>query len=119
MAELANGGRTHLFSFWPSELPMSATDILRLYMRCRAPTLLNATRRNIMSTRSARQVHSAAAREKHASVPGAVRSTVRVETAANDDKPTEGFSFYGDPLFGMAIASVVLLAVLAALVAMS
>ena len=70
-----------------------------------------------MSTRSARKLHSAAAREKHASVPGAVRSTVRVETAANDDKPTEGFSFYGDPLFGMAIASVILFAVLAALVA--
>jgi hypothetical protein len=51
--------------------------------------------------------------------PAGVRSTVRVEAAANDAEPTRPFSFYGDPLFGMAIASVILLAVLAALVATS
>jgi hypothetical protein len=68
-----------------------------------------------MSTRSSRKSHPAVPRE----VPAAVRSTVRTEAAVNDAEPTRTFSVYGDPLFGMAIASVILLAVLAALVAMS
>ena len=49
----------------------------------------------------------------------AVHTAVRVEAAANDDKPKTEFSVFGDPLFGMAIASVILLAVLAALIAAS
>jgi hypothetical protein len=42
-----------------------------------------------------------------------------VEPAANDDKPKSEFSLYGDPLIGMAIASGILFAVLAALIALS
>jgi hypothetical protein len=48
-----------------------------------------------------------------------VPSPIRHEAPANDDESTAEFSFYGDPLFGMAIASVILFAVLAALVALS
>jgi hypothetical protein len=46
-----------------------------------------------------------------------VRSAVRVEAAANDATPTSEFSFLGDPIFGIAIASVILFAFLAALMA--
>ena len=35
--------------------------------------------------------------------------------SANDDERKSGFSFYGDPLIGMAIASIVLLLVFAGL----
>lgn len=71
-----------------------------------------------MSSRSAPTPHSAAPRNKHP-VPVAVveSSTVRVEAAANDDKPTSDFSFYGDPLLGMAVASIILFGVFAALMA--
>jgi hypothetical protein len=69
--------------------------------------------------RSALAPHSAAPRTKHVKIPVAGRSSpVRAEAAANDDKPTSEFSFYGDPLFGMAIATVILFAVLAALMAL-
>ena len=72
-----------------------------------------------MSPRSALAPREAAPREKRVSAPVAgVRSALPVETAANDDKPTEKFSVYGDPLFGMAIATVILFAVLAALMAL-
>jgi hypothetical protein len=68
-----------------------------------------------MSTRSSRKSHSAVKQ----AIPAAVRPTVPVKAAVERAEPTRTFSFYGDPLFGMAIASVILLAVLAALVAMS
>ena len=73
-----------------------------------------------MSSRSALTPHSAAPRHKHATAPvaGVQSPSVRVEAAANDDKPTSELSFYSDPLFGMAIASVILFAVLAALMAL-
>ena len=41
------------------------------------------------------------------------------QAKAADSESTPGFSVYGDPLFGMAIASVVIFALLAALIAMS
>jgi hypothetical protein len=74
-----------------------------------------------MSSRSALASHSAAPpREEPEVGPAAVvQSAVSVETAANDDESTSGFSVYGDPLFGMAIASVVLFGLLAALIASS
>jgi hypothetical protein len=72
-----------------------------------------------MSPRSALAPHSAAPRTKHVEIPAAGRSSpVHVEAAANDDKPTSEFSVYGDPLFGMAIATVILFAVFAALMAL-
>jgi hypothetical protein len=39
--------------------------------------------------------------------------------SANDDERKPGFSFYGDPLIGMAIASIVMLLVFAGLMAAS
>ncbi len=71
-----------------------------------------------MSTRSSRKSQVPVPGEAPAPAVN-VQSTVRVEPAANDAVPTKPFSLFGDPLFGMAIASIILLAVLAALVAMS
>jgi hypothetical protein len=48
---------------------------------------------------------------------GSAQSTLPPEAPANDESTSE-FSFFGDPLFGMAIASVILFVVLAALVAL-
>jgi hypothetical protein len=71
-----------------------------------------------MSSRSA-IVHAAGPRTKQVKLPVAGHSPpVRAEAAANDDKPTSEFSFYSDPLFGMAAATVILFAVLAALIAL-
>jgi len=73
-----------------------------------------------MRSRSALAPRVDAPREKRVSAPVArAQSTLPVQAAANDDKPTAGFSVYGDPLFGMAIASVILFAILAALMALS
>ena len=73
-----------------------------------------------MATRPAVRPRTTAPREPGTAATAAgVRSTVRVEAAANDERTKSGFSIYGDPLFGMAIASAILFAVLAALVAMS
>ena len=73
-----------------------------------------------MSSRSAPKPHSAALQQKDAAVSNAgVQAAVRVEAAANEDEPTSGFSLLGDPLFGMAIATGILFAVLAALMALS
>jgi hypothetical protein len=46
-----------------------------------------------------------------------VRTTIHAEAAANDDTAAAAFSVFGDPLFGMAIASGILFATLAALIA--
>jgi hypothetical protein len=72
-----------------------------------------------MRSHSAPKPHAAAPRNKHATARVTVvqSSAVPVEAAANDDKPTSEFSFYGDPLLGMAVASVILFGVLAALMA--
>jgi len=71
-----------------------------------------------MSSRSALTSHSAAPQKERATAPAAgVQSTAHVNPAANDDARESEFSFWSDPLFGMAIATVVLLAVLAALMA--
>ena len=73
-----------------------------------------------MSSRSALTPRAAAPRKKRVTVPVAgVQAAVRVEAAANVEKPTRKFSVFGDPLFGMAIASVIMFAVLAALMALS
>jgi hypothetical protein len=71
-----------------------------------------------MATRPARARTSAAHNGSTEAAAG-VQSAVRVEPAANDDTAKTAFSINGDPLFGMAIASAILFAVLAALVAMS
>ena len=47
----------------------------------------------------------------------AVPQAVRMEAAANDDTATSTFSVFGDPLFGMAIGTGILFAVLALLIA--
>jgi len=70
-----------------------------------------------MSSRLATRQHPAASRKNAAAKPVAsVRPTVRVEAAAkNETKP----SVFNDPLWGMAIASAILFAILAALIASS
>lgn len=72
-----------------------------------------------MGSRSALTPHSAAPQENGVAAHAGVQSAVPVEAAANDGESTPGFSIYGDPLFGMAIASVMIFALLAALMAMS
>ena len=68
-----------------------------------------------MSLRPAVIRHSAASRENPAAKPVAgARPVVRVEPAAKDDT---ALSAFGDPLAGMAVASVILFAILAALIA--
>lgn len=70
-----------------------------------------------MSSRFAVTQHSAASRKNRAakSVAG-VRPVVRVETAVKDDTALSASS---DPLAGMAVASLILFAILAALIAFS
>ncbi len=73
-----------------------------------------------MSARLPVTKHSAASRKNLAATPVVgVRPAVRVDTAANDDTYTSGFRIFGDPLFGMAIASGILFAILAALIAVT
>jgi len=68
-----------------------------------------------MSLRLAVTRHSAASRKNRAAKPLAgARPVVRVEPAAKDDT---ALSAFGDPLAGMAVASVILFAILAALIA--
>lgn len=73
-----------------------------------------------MSSRLAAARHSAASQENSAATPVAgIRAAVPVDAAANDDTPTSAFALFGDPLLGMAIASVILFVTLAALIAFS
>jgi hypothetical protein len=73
-----------------------------------------------MSSRLKDRQHHAKRRQGVAATPPAgVQSVVRSEPAANDAVPHRPFAIVGDPLFGMAIASVILFAILAALVAIS
>jgi hypothetical protein len=69
-----------------------------------------------MSSRSALTSHSAAPQEERARAPAAgAQSAARVDPAANDDAQESDLSLRRDPLFGMAIASVILFVILAAL----
>lgn len=68
-----------------------------------------------MSSRSAVKPH-VPARKDLVAIPISARPTARAEAAANDDE-APAFSFSGDPLIGMAIGTIILFAVLAALVA--
>ena len=71
-----------------------------------------------MSSPSARRPHFAAPL-KH-EVPARAASAQSAARAQDVDRETTPeFSVYGDPLFGMAIASVVIFALLAALIATS
>ena len=73
-----------------------------------------------MNSRVAAPKHSAASRKNPAATPvAAIRPAVRADATVNDDTPTSTFSIFGDPLWGMAIASGILFAVLAALIALS
>ena len=68
-----------------------------------------------MSLRFAAIRHSAASRKNRAAKPVAgARPVARVEPAAKDNAALSAFS---DPLAGMAVASVILFAILAALIA--
>jgi hypothetical protein len=73
-----------------------------------------------MSSALVKTKHSAEATKELAATPIVhVPQTVRVDTAANDDSATSTFAVAGDPLFGMAMASGILFAVLAVLIAFS
>jgi hypothetical protein len=69
-----------------------------------------------MSSRSALARREVPPAEHHVVAPVAeTRSPLHTAPTANDDEHTSGFSFYGDPLIGMAVASIILLVVFAAL----
>lgn len=73
-----------------------------------------------MRSRPALAPRPAAPKDQHAALPAvSVQPSISRKAPANDDESAAAFSLYGDPLLGMAIASVILLAVLAALVALS
>lgn len=73
-----------------------------------------------MSSSSAHKAHSVARRNKHVTTPVvAVHSSAASgQAAANDDNETSQPSFKSDPLFGMAIATVIMFAIFAALMAL-
>ena len=70
-----------------------------------------------MSSRSAATQHEAASRNDSATVD--VRPAVQQDVVAVDKPPTSDFAIFGDPLWGIAIASLILFAVLAALIALA
>jgi hypothetical protein len=73
-----------------------------------------------MSSRFAATQHSVASRKSPAATPVAdVRPVARVHAAANEDTKTRAFAIFGDPLWGMAIATAILFAIFAALIAFS
>ena len=72
-----------------------------------------------MRSRFAVTQRSGASPKNPAAIPVGGVPPVRVDSAANDDTPTAGFTIVGDPLWGMAIASAILFAILAALIAFS
>ena len=73
-----------------------------------------------MSSSSAHKAQSVARRKKHVTAPvvGVHSSAASGQAAANDDNETPQLSFKGDPLFGMAIATVIMFAIFAALMAL-
>jgi hypothetical protein len=100
-----------------SGLSMTPAEIHRLSIRGADLTLVATGKEDaVMTKRFAAIQHAAAEREKRAassagSTPGARENAVRDEERASD------FSIFGDPLWGMAIISAALFAVLAALIA--
>jgi hypothetical protein len=69
-----------------------------------------------MRSRSALAPHTAAPVEEHIIAPVAsAQPPLRQDAAANDEESMPTSSFRGDPLFGMAIATVILFVFLAAL----
>ena len=72
----------------------------------------------MMSSRFTTTQRSPALRKKPAAnAIAAVQPAVRGDAAANEDERTSEFSIFGDPLWGIAIASGILFAMLAALMA--
>jgi hypothetical protein len=69
-----------------------------------------------MSSRFAATEHALESRKNSAETPIALRTALLVEQAANDT-PTSAFAIFGHPLWGMAMASVILFVIFAALVA--
>jgi hypothetical protein len=67
-----------------------------------------------MSTRFATTQHARSSREPAANRVAGIQSAVRQDAARNDDTRA---SIFNDPLWGMAIATGILFAVLAALIA--
>ena len=72
-----------------------------------------------MNPRFAVTQHAAESRKNRAATPIVVRAVVPLDEAANDATSIPAFRIFGDPLFGMAIASGILFAILAALIAFS
>lgn len=71
-----------------------------------------------MSSRLAVKQHSAPARKTLAPVQvTVVRPTPHADAAAHEETANKTFSFSGDPLLGMAVASVIMFLVFAALMA--
>jgi hypothetical protein len=72
-----------------------------------------------MSARSAAKPHVPVGREDLArATVSKTRPTAHADAAANDEELSR-FSVIGDPLLGMAIGTIILFAVLAALVALA
>ena len=69
-----------------------------------------------MSSRFSVKQRPASSRADPAAVPSAA---VHSDTTVNDETPTSTFAIFGDPLWGMAIASGILFLVLAALIALA
>jgi hypothetical protein len=97
---------------------MSAADTFRLPVRRRGLSFDPETKEEwIMSARFAARQHTLASQKKAAARTGAiVVPAVRKDDAAADDQRP---SILRDPLWGMAIATGILFAVLAALIASS
>jgi hypothetical protein len=70
-----------------------------------------------MSSRFAATQHAAASPPKNAATPVAAPPAVRRDETAGEVAPRSAFAIFGDPLWGMAIATIILFAIFAALVA--
>jgi hypothetical protein len=70
-----------------------------------------------MSSRFATTEHAAPSRKNFPATPIRMRPAVPADEAASDAAATPAFAIFGDPLWGIAIASIILFAVLAALIA--
>ena len=72
-----------------------------------------------MSSRTAVRQRPIVPQKNLAAPAVGIQSAMRTEAAANDEQQKPGFAPSSDPLIGMAIASVILFGVLAALIAFS
>ena len=70
-----------------------------------------------MRERFAARHQPAESRSEPAASAEDIRPTLHTQEAANDDTHASDFAVFGDPLLGMAIASGILFAVMAALMA--